>query len=84
MYNSEPDAPRRKAEEGIREKHKNSGNEAKKYLKTKDNRFLKAANCARFAHRVAQSSALKEQEQNILATLSAPKGRPNTAQANGP
>jgi hypothetical protein len=29
---------------GIEEKHKNSGNEAKKWLKTKDITFLNAAN----------------------------------------
>jgi len=46
-----------KKEEGNREKYKNSGNEAKKYLKTKDNHFLNAANCARFARKLAQISA---------------------------
>jgi hypothetical protein len=38
-------------------KTQNSGNETKKYLKIKDNHFLNAANCAHFAHKVAQSSA---------------------------
>jgi len=33
---------------------KNSGNEAKKYLKTKDITFLNAANYARFARKFAQ------------------------------
>jgi len=33
---------------------KNSGNEAKKYLKTKDIAFLYAANYARFTHKLAQ------------------------------
>jgi hypothetical protein len=57
MCKSEPNAPPAKAEEGILEKHNNSGNEAKKYLKTKNNHFLNAANCARFAHKSAQISA---------------------------
>jgi hypothetical protein len=35
------------------QKMKNSGNEAKKYLKTKENAFLNDANCARFARRFA-------------------------------
>ena len=34
--------------------YKNSGNEAKKYLKTKDITFLNAANYARFARQLAQ------------------------------
>jgi hypothetical protein len=36
------------------EKMKNSGNEAKEYLKTKDITFLMAANCVRFACKFAQ------------------------------
>jgi hypothetical protein len=36
------------------QKIKNSGNEAKKYLKTKDITFLDAANYARFACQLAQ------------------------------
>jgi hypothetical protein len=41
--------------EGVQEIHKmkNSGNEAKKYLKTKENDFFSAANCARFARKFA-------------------------------
>jgi hypothetical protein len=41
--------------EGMQEiqKMKNSGNEAKKYLKTKENGFLNDANCARFARKFA-------------------------------
>ena len=35
-------------------KYKNSGNEAKKYLKTKDITFFSGANDARFAHKFAQ------------------------------
>jgi hypothetical protein len=35
-------------------KHENSGNEAKKWLKTKDVTFLNAANYARFACRFAR------------------------------
>ena len=36
------------------QKMENSGNEAKKWLKTKENRFLYAANYARFARKLAQ------------------------------
>jgi hypothetical protein len=36
------------------QKMKNSGNEAKKYLKTKHITFLSAANYARFARKLAQ------------------------------
>jgi hypothetical protein len=41
--------------EGMQEiqKMKNSGNEAKNYLKTKENGFLNDANCARFARNFA-------------------------------
>jgi hypothetical protein len=39
------------------QKMKNSGNEAKKYLKTKDNRIFEDANCARFARSFAQNRA---------------------------
>jgi len=35
-------------------KMENSGNEAKKWLKTKENRFLYAANYERFARNLAQ------------------------------
>jgi hypothetical protein len=35
----------------------NSGNEAKKYLKTKESRFLNAAKLARFARNFAQITA---------------------------
>ena len=35
-------------------KYKNSGNEAKEYLKTKDITFLNAANCAPFTRKSAQ------------------------------
>jgi hypothetical protein len=34
--------------------YKNRGNEAKKYLKTKDITLLSAANCAHFARKFAQ------------------------------
>jgi hypothetical protein len=40
-----------------REEIQNSGNEAKKYLKTKDITFLNAANDARFARKSAQIEA---------------------------
>jgi hypothetical protein len=41
------------AQEGKRQiqKMKNSGNEAKKYLKTKENRFFSDANCTHFARK---------------------------------
>jgi hypothetical protein len=39
------------------QKMKNSGNEAKKYLKTKEITFLSAAICARFACKSAQITA---------------------------
>jgi hypothetical protein len=39
------------------QKMKNSGNEAKKYVKTKDMTFLNGANYARFARNLAQIRA---------------------------
>ena len=42
------------ADHGILQDLQNSGNEAKKWLKTKDITFLSDANCARFAHIFAQ------------------------------
>jgi hypothetical protein len=39
------------------QKMKNSGNEAKKYLKTKHITFLSAANCVRFACKLTQNRA---------------------------
>ena len=45
------------------QKMKNSGNEAKKYLKTKEITFSNAADYARFARKLAR---LKEQKQKIL------------------
>jgi hypothetical protein len=39
------------------QKMKNSGNEAKKYLKTKDITFLNAANYARLGRNLAQNRA---------------------------
>jgi hypothetical protein len=39
------------------QKMKNSGNEAKKYLKTKHITFLSGANHARFARKLARISA---------------------------
>ena len=38
---------------GFAWKYKNSGNEAKKYLKTKHITFLNGANCACFEHKLA-------------------------------
>jgi hypothetical protein len=40
----------------------NHGNEAKKYLKTKDITFLSAANYARFARQIARNEPQKEQK----------------------
>jgi hypothetical protein len=48
------------------EKMKNSGNEAKEYLKTKDIAFLNAANYACFACKFAQIQHRKEQKQRFL------------------
>ena len=45
---------------------KNSGNEAKEYLKTKDIAFLNAANYACFACKFAQIQHRKEQKQRFL------------------
>ncbi len=39
---------------GSAPKYKNSGNEAKKYLKTNDINFFVAANCAHFTRKSAQ------------------------------
>jgi hypothetical protein len=44
----------------------NSGNEARKYLKTKESHFLNAANSAHFARKLAQIGPQKEQKQRIL------------------
>ena len=40
--------------QGSARKYKNSGNEAKKYLKTNDITFFDAANCAHFTRKFAQ------------------------------
>jgi hypothetical protein len=42
---------------GSEQKYKNTGNEAKKLLKTRDITFLNAANYARFACKLAQITA---------------------------
>ncbi len=52
---------------GSARKYKNSGNEAKKYLKTNDITFLNAANCARFAFKLAQIRARKVQKTTRFA-----------------
>jgi len=44
---------------------KNSGNEAKEYLKTKDMTFLKGANFELFARQFVPITAQEEQEQHI-------------------
>ena len=46
--------PRKEGKAGNQEKMKNSGNEAKKYLKTNDITFFNDANYARFARKFAQ------------------------------
>jgi len=46
----------------IATKYKNSGNEAKEYLKTKDITFLNGANCARFARGSTPIRPQKEPE----------------------
>jgi hypothetical protein len=46
--------PRKEGKAGNQEKMKNSGNEAKKYLKTKDITFSNDANYARFTRKFAQ------------------------------
>ena len=52
------------------QKMENSGNEAKKYLKTKDITFLQCANYARFARNLRPIRPLKEQESRRLAKTS--------------
>jgi hypothetical protein len=49
------------------QKMENSGNEAKKYLKTKHITFLSAANYARFAHQLAANGRRKEQKTASFA-----------------
>jgi hypothetical protein len=57
--------------------YKNSGNEAKEYLKTKDITFLKAVNDARFAHKLTAIWRKKEHKTPRCAKnevrLSGPK-----------
>jgi hypothetical protein len=62
-------APRRPegAESRVMQIMKNSGNEAKKWLKTKDITFLNDANFALFACRSTQIKASKEQKRHILS-----------------
>jgi hypothetical protein len=45
---------RRREQSRVIQKMENSGNEAKKWLKTKENRFCNAANYACFACKLAQ------------------------------
>jgi len=47
-------------------KYKNSGNEAKKYLKTKDITFLDSANRAHFTRKFAQIERGNQQNSHIL------------------
>jgi len=66
-------------------KYKNRGNEAKKYLKTKDIIFLNAAKCARFACYLAQIAHRKQQVRGDLKRETgglsdwAPRGNPKAA-----
>jgi hypothetical protein len=53
-------------EERIAEEFKKSGNEAKKYLKTKEVTFLNGADYARFERIFAQAGAQMEQKQASL------------------
>jgi len=48
------------------QKMKNSGNEAKEYLKTKDITFLKGANFARFACKLRPVWRQKKQKRRVL------------------
>ena len=48
----------------------NSGNEAKKYLKTKENGFFNDANCARFARNFARIGYENERKCLILPKTS--------------
>jgi hypothetical protein len=60
------------------QKMKNSGNEAKKYLKTKENLFFECAIYVRFSRKLARIRALIEQKQHILQNrteTSRPKGK---------
>jgi len=62
-------APRRPggAESRVMQIMKNSGNEAKKWLKTQDITFLNAANFALFACGSTRIRASKEQKRHILS-----------------
>ena len=61
-------APRRPggAESRVMQIMKNSGNEAKKLLKTKDITFLNGSNFALFACKSTQIKASKQQKRHIL------------------
>ena len=56
----------------------NSGNEAKKYLKTKDITFLSGANYARFACKTAQIARHKDQKLHNFAQPE-PQGKGRTS-----
>jgi hypothetical protein len=49
------------------QKMKNSGNEAKKYLKTKHITFLNGANYAQFTHKLAQMEPEMSKNRAICA-----------------
>jgi len=48
-------------------KYKNSGNEAKKWLKTKGITFFDAANCAHFTRKFAPIERCMEQKRRVLS-----------------
>jgi hypothetical protein len=58
--------PRRSGESPLRQIMKNRGNEAEKYLKTKEVTILNAADFARFERIFTQIRAQKEQKQASL------------------
>jgi len=61
----------RGAESRVMQTMKNSGNEAKKWLKTKDITFLNAANFALFACKSTPIKASKERKRHILSKRTA-------------
>ena len=69
-------------ENGTLRKMENSGNEAKKYLKTKESRFLNAANCARFARKLTPIGPQMEKNSSILRRRSQGSGIARQGQSN--
>jgi hypothetical protein len=58
--------PRRSGESPLRQIMKNRGNEAEKYLKTKEVTILNAANFALFARRLTPIAPQKEQKNTFF------------------